>query len=70
MSTTILTYFFLTGIANIFLNCWLLHIVEEPRTTDFATNFGIVKFYLISFAIGCVMIPIIILYVIWNFLKR
>ena len=67
---TLITYIILTGIANLFINCWLLHIIEEPRTRDFAINHGAIQFYIITFCIGCAMIPVLIIYVIGNFLKK
>lgn len=65
-----LEYIILTGIANIIINFWLLYIVEEPRTCEFANNFGLISFYVISFCIGCAMIPIIILMSIGAFLRK
>lgn len=60
MPNEIITYFLLTGMINIFVNCWLLNIVEEPRTTTYAQKAGAFAFYLTAFMIGFIMIPIII----------
>ena len=53
-----LIYFFLTALANVLLNYYLLNTIEDSRALTFAQKKGAFAFYLVSALIGFIMIPI------------
>ena len=54
-------YFILTAIANMVLNYYLLHIVEETNARNFANKYGLIHFYFVTILTGWIVIPIVII---------
>lgn len=65
-----LTYFILSGLANVLLSYYLIHIVEEPRVVDVAVRWGKIKFYTTTILLGCVVIPLIMLSAIFALISK